>query len=153
MTILAGPFKRSVIARLRTLDLTDPDVPNDEVQVEPTLPPEPSFKCVYGGRTTWTQRDVLAERNVAFEQTITFEVRVRVMLSGDDADGAELEAERIVSLVASGVLAQPDLTGGRGRIVPSSGDSDPVVVTPGPEPLVIVNLSLVFTTVLSLVGA
>lgn len=152
MTILAGPLKRSIIARIDSLTLTNPAIPGDEVQVEATLPPEPMPKCVFGGRTTWVQRDVLAERNVSFEQTVTFEVRVRVVESGDDADGAEKEAERIVSLITSGVLANPDLTGGAGRIVPSSGDADPVVATPGPEPVVIINLGLVFTAILSVVG-
>jgi len=150
--ILAGPLKRSILARVAGLDLATPGDLGDSVQVTPTLAPEPERKAVYGGRTTWIQRDVLAERNVAYEQTITFEVRVRVVDLGDDVDAAEKEAERIVSLVVAGVAAEPDLTGGRGRIVATSGDSDPVVATPGPTPVVIVNLGVVFTTTLSVLG-
>lgn len=150
MPILAGPMKRSIMARIASLDLGD--YPGDEVEVSATLPPEPARKAVFGGRTTWLQRDVLAERNIAFEQVVTFEVRVRVVEPGDDADGAEKEAERIVSLITTGVLAEPDLTGGRGRIVPTSGDNDPIVVTPSPDPNVIVNIGLVFTATLSVVG-
>jgi hypothetical protein len=150
--ILAGPVKRSIIARIAALELADPSDLGDSVQVEATLPPEPERKCVFGGRTQWVQRDVLAERYAASEQVISFEVRVRVVQPGDDIDGTEKEAERIVSLVASGVLLNPDLTGGRGRIVPSSGTSDPVVVTPSPEPSVTVNLGLTFTVTLSVVG-
>jgi len=151
MPILAGPLKRSIMARIASLDLAD--YPGDEIEVSAVLPPEPMRKTVFGGRTTWIQREVLAERYVAFEQTLTFEVRVRVVEPGDDADAAELEAERIVSLITSGVLAEPDLTGGRGRIVPTSGDSDPIVVTPAPDPQVIVNVGLTFTATLSVVGA
>lgn len=151
-SLLVGPVKRSIIARIRTLQLADPDDLGDSVQVEPTLPPDPERKCVFGGRAQWVQRDVLAERNVAFEQTITFEVRVRVVAPGGDIDAADREAERIMSLVASGVLANPDLTGGRGRIVPSSGDSDPIVVSPLPEPSVTVNIGMTFTVTLSVVG-
>lgn len=153
MTILAGPFKRSIMARIGGLDLAAPSDLGDVVEVSATLPPEPERKCVYGGRTTWVQRDVLAERNIAFEQTVTFEVRVRVVELGDDADHAEMEAERILSLITSGVLAGPDLAGGLGRIVPTSGDADPVVAMPAPEPQVTVNLSVTFTATLSMVGA
>lgn len=149
---MAGPVKRSIIARIRSLQLADPSDLGDSVQVTPTLLPEPERKAVFGGATRWVQRDVLAERNAAFEQVITFEVRCRVVQPGDDIDGAEREAERILSLVADGVLANPDLTGGRGRIVPSSGDSDPIVVSPNPEPLVTVNLGMVFTVTLSVLG-
>lgn len=152
MTILAGPFKRSIISRIQSLDLADPADPTDEVMVVPALTGEPGLKTVFGGRTTWVQRDVLAERNVAFEQTITFEVRVRVVAPGGEVDDAEREAERILSAVTSGVLANPDLTGGRGRLVPSSGDADPVVATPDPDPQVIVNVGVVFTATLSMVG-
>lgn len=150
--ILSGPLKRSIMARIGTLDLADPDDLSDDVEVVPALVGEPRRKCVFGGRTTWSQRDVLAERNVAFEQTITFEVRVRVYLPGGDIDAAEREAERIVSVITAGVLAEPDLTGGRGRIVPTSGDADPVVALPDPEPAVIVNVGVVFTATLSVVG-
>lgn len=148
--ILAGPLKRSIIARIASLDLAG--YPGDEVEVAATMPPEPERKCVFGGRTTWAQRGILGEPNIAFEQVITFEVRVRVVEPGDDADGAEKEAERIISAVTVGVLQQPSLTGGRGTIVPSSGDADPVVVTPGPEPAVTVNLSVVFTATLAVTG-
>lgn len=153
MPILAGPVKRSIIARIASLDLADPSDLGDSVQVAAALPPEPERKCVFGGRTRWVQRDMLAERNAASEQVITFEVRVRVVQPGDDIDGTEREAERIVSLVSAGVLASPDLTGGAGRIVATSGDADPIVIAPSPEPLVTVNLAVTFTVTLSVVGA
>lgn len=153
MPIMSGPVKRSIMARIAGLQLGTPGDLGDTVQVSATFPPEPERKCVFGGRTAWVQRDVLAERNMAFEQTITFEVRVRVVQPGGDIDDVEREAERIVSAITSGVLAAPDLTGGRGRIVPSSGDADPIVVTPSPEPSVTVNVGLTFTVTLSVVGA
>jgi hypothetical protein len=153
MPNLAGPVKRSIMARIAQLELADPSDLGDSVQVSATLPPEPERKCVFGGATRWVQRDVLAERNVAFEQVITFDVRCRVVQPGDDIDGTEREAERILSAVADGVLANPDLTAGRGRIVPSSGDSDPIVLIPNPEPQVTVNLGLTFTVTLSVMGA
>lgn len=152
VTILAGPLKRSIIARIASLDLDDPADLSDEVEVVAALVGEPARKCVFGGRTTWVQRDVLAERNTAFEQVVTFEVRVRVFLPGGEVDEADREAERIVSLITAGVLANPDLTGGRGRIVPTSGDSDPVIAYPDPDPAVIVNVGVVFTATLSTVG-
>lgn len=152
VTILAGPLKRSIMARIASLDLADPTDLGDEVEVTAALVGEPMRKSVFGGRTTWVQRDVLAERNVAFEQVITFEVRVRVAVPGGDVDAADREAERIVSLITAGVLAEPDLCGGRGRIVPTSGDADPVVALPDPEPQVIVNVGVVFTATLSVAG-
>jgi hypothetical protein len=152
MPVLSGPVKRSIMARIASLDLADPDDLGDSVQVAATLPPEPERKCVFGGATRWTQRDVLAERNTAFEQVITFEVRCRVVQPGGDVDGTEREAERILSIVSDGVLALPDLTGGRGNIVPSSGDSDPIVLSPGPDPKVTVNLGMTFTVTLSVLG-
>jgi hypothetical protein len=153
VTILAGPLKRSIMSRIATLDLADPAVPGDDVEVVPALAGEPDRKCVFGGRTSWVQRETTAERNTTFEQTISFEVRVRVYEPGGDVDDVEREAERIVSLVTAGVCADPDLTGGRGRIVPTSGDSDPVVALPDPDPAVIVNLSVVFTVTIASVGA
>ena len=152
MPNLSGPVKRSIMARIAALDLADPSDLGDSVQVSPALYPEPERKAVFGGATRWVQRDVLAERNVAFDQVITFEVRVRVVQPGDDIDGTEKEAERILSLVTDGVLANPDLTSGKGRIVPSSGDSDPIVLSPSPEPQVTVNLGVVFTVTISVLG-
>lgn len=141
------------MSRIAALDLGDPSDLGDEVNVVPALTGEPGRKTVFGGRTTWVQRDVLAERNVAFEQTITFEVRVRVVVPGGDVDAADREAERIVSAITAGVLAEPDLCAGRGRIVPTSGDADPVVATPDPEPQVIVNVGVVFTATLAAGGS
>ncbi len=150
--ILAGLLKRAIMARIKTLDLADPTDLGDSVQVDMVLRAEPERKAVFGGRATWTQTDVLAERNAAYQQVISFEVRVRVAEPGDDADHADREAERIVSAIVRGVAADPDLTGGQGRIVATSGDSDPVVLAPSPEPQVIVNLGVVFTATLALAG-
>lgn len=151
--MLSGPLKRSIIARIATLGLADPGDLGDTVQVSTAMQPNPERKAVFVSRTSWGQRDVLAERYVAYEQTIVVEVRVRVMQPGGDMDATEREAERIVSLIVAGVCADPDLTGGRGRIVATSGDADPVVLSPSPDPYVVVNLGLVFTATLNVMGA
>lgn len=151
--ILTGPLKRSIMSRIANLGLADPNNLADWVQVESTMPADPERKCVFGGRTSWQQTSLLAERNAAFQQVITFEVRIRVAIPGGDPDEADKEAERIQALIAWGVCADPDLTGGRGRIVATSGDSDPIVVIPDPEPGVIVNMGLTFTATLAVVGA
>jgi hypothetical protein len=146
VSILSGKMKRSIMARIGNLNL------GDEVQVSSTLPAEPDRKCVYGGRVRWAQREITDMKGVVFVQTITFEVRVRVFDLGDDVDGVEAEAERIISAVADGVVALPSLVGTAGTLVASAGDQDPTMLSPGPEPSVAANFSVTFVVTVTTGG-
>lgn len=139
MSILAGPVKRSIMARIESLPL------GDDVQVARSLPADPDRKCVYGGRLRWSQGEVTDQHAMVFTQIITFEVRIRVVDLGDDADDVERQAEEILAAIADGVVAAPSLVGTYGSIVASSGDQDPTVVAPNPEPSVTANFALTFT--------
>lgn len=146
MPILSGPMKRSIMARIASLSL------GDDVQVARTLPAEPERKCVYGGRVRWSQREITDQKAMVFVQTITFEVRVRVLDLGDDVDGTEAEAERILSAISDGVVAAPSLVGTVGTLVASAGDQDPTMLAPGPEPSVVANLSVTFVVTVTTGG-
>lgn len=151
--LLHGSVKRSIMARIATLAASA--VPGDAlygVQVSRSLPPEPERQCVYGGRLRFAQAALLAERNVANQQTIQFDVRIRVVDLGDDVDGTEDIAEAIEQAVAAGVVADPSLVGGYGRIGVVAGDSDPTMVMPGPEPTVTVNRVLTVEVSVALAG-
>lgn len=151
--LLHGAMKRAVMARIA--DLADAAGPADAlygVQVSPHLPPEPDRKCVYGGRLRFTQRPLMGERNVANEQTIVFDIRVRVVELGDDVDETESTAESIEQAIAVGLVAPPSLTGSGGWLDVVAGDSDPTVVSPNPEPAVTVNRVLTVQAVVARAG-
>lgn len=139
-------MKRSIMARIKSLDL------GDDVQVSNTLPAEPERKCVYGGRVRWSQREITDQKAMVFVQTITFEVRVRVFDLGDEVAAVEEEAERIISAVADGVVGGQSLVGTAGTLVAAAGDQDPTMVSPGPEPSIAANLSVTFVVTVTTGG-
>ncbi len=151
MALIHGQLKRTILARIEALDLSD-DL-GEPVQVLAAPAAQLDRQAVYPGVVRWSQRELTAERSLAMQQTITVEIRIRVEHGDGDIDNAEMRAEATQRAIAAGVVAEPFLLGGAGSLVATSGDADPTVVAPDPDPKVIVNLGLTFTAVVNTGGA
>jgi 2,4-dienoyl-CoA reductase-like NADH-dependent reductase (Old Yellow Enzyme family) len=146
--LMVWAAKRAVMARIQSwADMQEgTGEPLDGVQIGYSLPPEPDRVCVYGGRARSSRTAPTAERNTLFREDITIDVRVRVVESGDDVESAERTAEGVAGQVSRAVSADPALV--IGSVLVGAVDTDPTVVSPGPEPSVTVNVGL--TVVLSM---
>lgn len=144
MALIHGTLKRAILERIRELALTDSDT-GLPVQVSPTMPPVIERRCVYAGAVRWSQTELTAERAAVTRQTVTVEIRIRSEDAGGDIDKAERDAEALQSAIAAGVVREPFILGDAGSLVATSGDADPTVVAPDPDPKVIVNLGIIFT--------
>lgn len=146
MPLLTWAAKRTIIARLQAVQaLAESGDPLADAQIVYALPDEPDRVCVYGGRARSTRRQVSAERNALHEEIVVVEVRVRVFEPGDDQQSTEAVAEAVaqrVSQVVAGIEAM-------GTVGVTATDQDPTVVSPDPDPYVVVNLVLSVTLALT----